>query len=57
MEILTFEGDELDTLALTLGLRVNQFHRVRFAIDGGTLKVKYDEGTWSPPIYPTRVGS
>jgi hypothetical protein len=53
MDIITIEGEMLyalrDAIDETRGGRMP--HRLRVAFDEGTVKFKFDEGTWSPP-YP-----
>lgn len=51
MEIVIFEGEDLSQLLdFFAGLNPTKgTYRLRFAVEGG-LKVKANEGIWSPPI-------
>ena len=31
-------------------------YRLRIAVDDGQFKVKFNEGTWTPPVGPAAVG-
>lgn len=43
---IEISGEDLTILFLSL----KAARSVRFAIDGGGLKISLDRGTWSPPI-------
>ena len=52
MELLVMiEGDALqELLNLCAAAREGGTYRLRIAVDGGYLKMKRNEGTWTPPL-------
>ena len=48
--IIVLEGVQLRAFLETLRNENRCFHKVSFAIDEAGLKVKINEGVWSPPL-------
>jgi hypothetical protein len=50
--IIKVEGSQLTMLlnALSIVVTQNDVYSLRFAIEEGAIKIKVNEGVWSPPL-------